>query len=58
MVLTFESGSVVTTPSAKSVAAVTRRYTIDGDDLAYEISMAAVGQPLQLHLSGHLHRVR
>ena len=48
---------VARTSSAKEVQAGRRLYGIVGEDLAYAFDMAAVGQPLQPHLSAQLKRV-
>jgi hypothetical protein len=49
--------AVARTSSAKDVAAGRRLYGMVGADLAYAYDMAAVGQPLQPHLSAQLKRV-
>lgn len=50
--------AVVRTASAKEVTAGRRLYGIAPDeDLAYVIEMAAVGQPMQPHLSGKLAKI-
>ena len=47
---------VARTSSAKEVTAGHRLYGLVGPDLAYAYDMAAVGQPLQPHLSAQLSR--
>ncbi|MEV7892096.1 FABP family protein [Streptomyces sp. NPDC002817] len=50
---------VALTPTAKDVTATRRRYTLtDGDTLTFLHDLAAVGQPLQHHLSASLRRKR
>ncbi|WP_030607036.1 FABP family protein [Streptomyces sclerotialus] len=49
---------VALTPTAKEVSATRRRYTLTGEDtLDFGHDLAAVGQPLQHHLSARLRRV-
>ncbi|MDX6214702.1 MAG: hypothetical protein QOG99_286, partial [Frankiales bacterium] len=45
------------TQTAKEVTALKRLYGLVDGDLAYAIDMAAVGQPLQAHLSAKLQRI-
>ena len=49
--------AVVRTASAKEVTAGKRLYGLIGTDLGYAYDLAAVGQPLQPHLSAQLKRV-
>ena len=51
------SDAVVRTATAKEVTATSRLYGGVEGDLAYVVEMAAVGQPLQPHLSARLQRV-
>jgi len=55
-VLTMRSSAVVGTGTAKRVDAVERIFTHDGDELRYEVLMAAVGLPMTHHLSAALRR--
>lgn len=52
----FTSVSVVSSPTAKRIDSVVRHYRFDGDVLAYDISMAAVGVELTHHLSAEVRR--
>jgi hypothetical protein len=47
---------VARTATAKEVTALKRLYGLVDGDLAYAIDMAAVGQPLQAHVSARLRR--
>jgi hypothetical protein len=49
--------AVVRTSTAKEVTAGRRLYGLIGQDLGYAYDMAAVGQPLQPHVSAQLKRV-
>jgi hypothetical protein len=48
---------IARTPSAKEVVAERRLYGMVGEELMYAAEMAAVGQPMQPHLSARLSRV-
>jgi hypothetical protein len=49
--------AVVRTATAKEVTAGKRLYGMIGADLGWAYDMAAVGQPLQSHVSAQLKRV-
>ncbi|MCT2591570.1 FABP family protein [Streptomyces sp. N2-109] len=55
--LDLTTQQVALTPTAKEVNATRRRYTLTGEDtLDFVHDLAAVGRPLQHHLSAHLRR--
>ena len=54
--LDLETTTIGLTASAKEVTAMRRRFRLRGDELAYDVDMAAVGQPLQHHLAATLRR--
>ena len=56
IVIAAHSTTIALSGSAKDVFAVARDLRVDGDELNYTVSMAAVGQPLQQHLIATLRR--
>ena len=55
--LELVSDLIARTETAKDVAALQRLYGLVDGDLAYAIDMAAMGKPLQAHLSAKLQKV-
>ena len=55
--LDLSSTTVARTATAVEVTALRRVVELRGDVLSYTLAMAAVGQPLQRHLTAELHRV-
>ena len=51
------SDVIARTETAKEVTAIKRLYGLVDGDLAYAIDMAAMGKPLQAHLSAKLQRI-
>lgn len=57
LIVDVRSSSIARSASAKEVVASERTFEITGDTMRYTMRMAAVGQPLQHHLSATLTRV-
>jgi THAP4-like, heme-binding beta-barrel domain len=56
--IAFQSQLLGRTPTSKEVTEVERNLVIANGVLTYELLMAAMGEPLQLHLSAKLNRQR
>jgi hypothetical protein len=50
------SKSIALTSTAKRIDQVTRTFELSDDALTYSLDMAAVGEPLQIHLRAELRR--
>jgi hypothetical protein len=56
MSITLATTAIAKTGSAKDVGRLTRDVRVHHDELVYDLQMAAVGQPLQPHLTARLTR--
>ena len=56
LVIELATSAIARTATAKEVTGLERSLRIDGDELTYTVRMAAVGLPLQHHLSATLRR--
>ena len=56
LVIELTTTTVALTSTAKAVSALERRFIVHGDTLDYTVAMAAVGAPMQHHLSATLYR--
>jgi hypothetical protein len=54
--IALASRTIVCAPTATEVTRLARTFEVAGDDLTYEVRMAAGGQPLDFHLRAELAR--